>query len=232
MPNERSIAIVDNNEAVSESLAALLRSTGYPVMTFATGEEFLATDFTVFGCAVIDVRMPGPGGLEVLEHMASSGTALPIVMISGHGDIPMAVKALRIGAVDFIEKPFTDTVILDSIQRALERKSGKALDETMARDIMERASQLTARERQVLNHLISGKSNKGVAIELGISPRTVEIHRARVMQKMQARNLADLVRMALAGKLDSGSDPAPDRRAIVPWRRSGNEPPAPAPVST
>ena len=201
---------MDDSEAIRDSLSALLRSAGHTVESFECGEEFLDTDYADFGCAIVDILMPGQSGLEVLEHVVSSKFILPIVIITGHGDIPMAVKALRAGAVDFIEKPFTDKTILASIQLALDIKGGKARDETLARHIRERASQLTARERQVCNYLVLGLSNKGIAIKLGISPRTVEVHRARVLHKIQARNLAELVRMALTSKLDLGNESAPN----------------------
>jgi len=209
MQHDSTIAVVDDNEAVRDSLAALLRSAGHKVKTFKSGQDFLAADFSTFGCAVVDILMPGPSGLEVLRHVASSEFALPIVIVTGHGDIPLAVKALRAGAVDFIEKPYTDKAILASVELALDIEGGKARGETSARQIRERASKLTERERQVFEHLVSGLSNKGVAAKLGISPRTVEIHRARVMQKIQARNLAELVRMAVASKLDLGTGSEP-----------------------
>ncbi len=209
MQNERTIAIVDDNEAARDSLAALLRSAGHTVKTFKSGQDFLAADLAIFGCAVVDILMPGLNGLEVLRHVASSEFALPIVIVTGHGDIPLAVKALRAGAVDFIEKPYTDKTILASVQLAMDVEGGKVQGETSARHIRERASQLTERERQVFDHLVSGLSNKGIAAKLGISPRTVEIHRARVMQKIRARNLAELVRMAMASKLDLRTDLAP-----------------------
>jgi len=209
MQTERVIAIVDDNKVIRDSLAALLQSAGHTVKTFASGQEFLTTDFSIFECAIMDMLMPGQSGMEVLKHVVSSKFTLPIIMITGYGDIPLAVKALRAGAVDFIEKPFADQLILASVQRVLDIKDGKAHAEISARHVRERAAQLTARERQVFDHLVSGLSNKGIAIELGISPRTVEIHRARVMQKIQARNLADLVRIALASDLDSGSGSTP-----------------------
>jgi len=209
MQNDGTIAIVDDNEAVRDSLAALLQSAGHTVKTFKSGQDFLAADLEIFGCAIVDILMPGLNGLEVLKHVVSSEYALPIIIVTGHGDIPLAVKALRAGAVDFIEKPYTDKAILTSIELALDIDGGQARGQTSARHIKERASQLTERERQVFEHLVSGLSNKGIAAKLGISPRTVEIHRARVMQKIQARNLAELVRMAVVSKLDLGIDSAP-----------------------
>ncbi len=205
MNDKCTIAIVDDNEAFRDSLAALLQSAGHAVKVFASGREFLVANFALFGCAIVDVLMPGTSGLAVLKFVVSSGLSLPVIIVTGHGDIPLAVKSLRAGAVDFIEKPFTDRAILASVQHAMDIKGGSARGGTQGRHIRERVSKLTVRERQVFDHLVSGLSNKEIAIKLGISPRTVEIHRARVMQKIQARNLVELVRMAVIGNLDLGT---------------------------
>ena len=203
---ERSVFIVDDDYAVRDSLRALLEVEGMTVATFGSAKEFLATyNPTWSGCVLTDLRMPYMSGLELQSELIASGGSLSVVVISGHGDIAMAVQALRAGAVDFIEKPFTDESILAAVRLALTSKRQAQCGEGFtAAEVSARLAGLTPREYQVLDQLVIGQPNKIIAYELGISPRTVEIHRARVMGKMQARSLSHLVRMVLA----AGSGPA------------------------
>ncbi len=201
---EPTIYVVDDDEGVRDSLAALLEADGFRVVAYASAEAFLKRDgIDADACLLADVRMPGMDGLELLGRLADQRRVLPVIMITGHGDVPMAVRAMKLGAVDFIEKPFDPEVILASVREALRAASARpsGADE----EVQRRLQQLTPRERDVLEHLVVGRSNKEVALQLGISPRTVEIHRARLMEKMQAENLAQLVRMAIA----VGIDPSP-----------------------
>lgn len=207
MPESATIFIVDDDEAIRDSLGLLLEASGYRSVAFASGEEFLEVlERDAAGCVLVDVRMPGLGGLEVQQELQRRGSAVPAIIMTGHGDVPLAVKAMRAGAADFIEKPFSEETILASIARAL--KAGAAHRQENARNaqIVAQADQLTAREREVLTELVAGHANKVIAHHLSISPRTVEIHRARVMEKMRARNLSDLVRMALAVGLGAATD--------------------------
>lgn len=203
MPNDQTVYIVDDDEGVRDSLLALLESNGLAVETFASGGEFLdAQDGRINGCLLLDVQMPEMDGLQVLEKLVADGLMPPVIMITGYGEVRIAVKAMKAGALDFVEKPFAEEVILDSVRRALEldaqnRRRTESLDAAQAG-----LARLTARERDVLEQLVIGQQNKVIAFELGISARTVEIHRARVMEKMGARNLSHLIRMALSLGLD------------------------------
>jgi two-component system response regulator FixJ len=193
-----TVFVVDDDQAMRNSLKWLIGSVGMQVECFASAKEFLDGYYPGrAGCLLLDVRMPGMSGLELQELLVSRGITLPVVIITGHGDVPMAVRALKSGAIDFIEKPFNDELLLDAIRNAL------ALDERR-RDIqqersrvMERLVHLTPREHEVMLMVTDGKSNKEIANELGVSAKTVEAHRARVMEKMQAGSLAELVRMAM-----------------------------------
>ncbi|HET6521334.1 MAG TPA: response regulator FixJ [Geminicoccaceae bacterium] len=196
---EPVVFVVDDDEAVRDSLAVMLEAEGFAVEAFAAGRtllEALAPGGRV-GCVVADVRMPDMDGLELLERLMARGGGPPVIIMTGHGDVPMAVRAMKAGAVDFIEKPFTPEIIVDTVQRALEscRRAAAAAEDD--RGVSARLEQLTPREREVLERLVIGRPNKVIAHELGISPRTVEIHRARVMEKAGARSLPHLVRMAL-----------------------------------
>ena len=194
-----TLFIVDDDEAVRESLELLLESAGHRVRSFVSGSEFLtAMPSSEDGCLIIDVRMPGIGGLDVQEHLRVESIALPVIVITGHGDVPLAVRAMKAGAVDFVEKPFTEEAILAAVERALEIGRRKPKVGIEAADAETRLSQLTQREHQVLRLLVAGKPNKMIAYELGISPRTVEIHRAHVMEKTRAHSLSELVRLAIA----------------------------------
>ena len=207
MTADPTIFVVDDDEAVRDSLRALLEAEGLTVETFGSGQAFLeAYEPSLSGCLVLDVQMPDMSGLKLQQKLAANRVDLPIIVITGHGDIPMAVQALKAGALDFIEKPFTGEVILSSVQRALECGEQAQKDTSLAASVAACTARLTAREREVLEQLVVGQPNKVIAFELGISPRTVEIHRARVMEKMQARSLSQLVRMALAAGIEPELD--------------------------
>jgi len=207
MTSEHKVFVVDDDEAVRDSLQALLESDGYTVEVFESGAAFLkAYSQQQTGCLVVDVQMPEMNGLELQQRLIDSGFDLPIIVITGHGDIPMAVKALKSGAFDFIEKPFDDDDFLTSVRHAGEQSRQDQGQRSLAAQATGRIARLTARERDVLEQLVIGRPNKVIAYELNISPRTVELHRARVMEKMQARSLSQLVRMALS----VGIAPDPD----------------------
>ena len=198
-----TVFVVDDDEAVRTSLRLLLKSVGLPVETYAAAQEFLDQfDPDRAGCLVLDIRMPGISGLELQQHLNDQHSIMPIVFITGHGDVPMAVEAMQAGAVDFIQKPFRDQDLIDHINRALEkdREMRNALRERD--EIRRRMSQLTPREREVLELVTQGKANKVIAGDLNVSQRTVEIHRARVMEKMGANSLAHLVRMVIEAHRD------------------------------
>ena len=197
---ERTVVfVIDDDEAVRDSLRTLLESQGFTVRDFASGRELLsALESETGSCVLTDVRMPGMDGLELQRRLAGR---LPVVVMSGHGDIPMAVQAMKDGAVDFVEKPYSEDAILRAVSRAASLAERRARAHAGKAEAEARLTRLTPRERDVLARLVAGKQNKAIAHELGISPRTVEIHRAHVMEKMEARSLSDLVRMALAADL-------------------------------
>jgi FixJ family two-component response regulator len=193
-----TIFIVDDDSAVRDALKLLLRSVGQAVETFGSGQEFLdAYGEDRAGCLVLDIRMPGMSGLELQQKLNERHSILPIIFITGHGDVPMAVEAMQAGAVDFIQKPFRDQDLIDRINQALEKDSNNRAALGERNDIRRRLETLTPREREVLDLVVHGKANKVIAGDLKLSQRTVEIHRARVMEKMQASSLAHLVRMVL-----------------------------------
>jgi len=199
MSETQTVYVVDDDEAIRGSLTALLDASGFPVQVFSSGNEFLEhLDRVGPGCLIIDVRMPGLSGLDVHQELIRRGVALPVIIISGHGDLPMAVKAMKAGAVDFIEKPFDAVLLTASVRGALSRDAQTQRAQSEIADIQARLDRLTTREREVLDQMVIGNLNKVIAYNLDISPRTVEIHRARAMEKMQARNLAHLVRLAIA----------------------------------
>ena len=197
--NHNPVFIVDDDPAVRDGLKALLVAHKYAVETFASAEEFLAKiDPDRAGCLVADIRMSGMSGLELQRELTRRGVPVPTVIITGHGDVPLAVSALKAGAVDFLEKPFDSDAILASVAEAM-RRIGKRKDTGFDRtEVAARAAALSAREREVMDMVVAGHPNKVVAHRLGIAIRTVEIHRARVMEKLGARNLSELVRMAIA----------------------------------
>jgi two-component system response regulator FixJ len=196
------VYVIDDDEAVRDSLSLLLETAGFRVRTFAGGAEFLAEVPRLEpGCLVVDVRMPEIDGFELQDRLGKAGVMLPTVVITGHGDVPLAVRAMRAGAVDFVEKPFTEDTILASIRLALSSGARAAAPDPEAAAAAARLERLSPRERDVLEGLVAGQPNKSIAHDLSISPRTVEIHRARVMDKMQARSFSELVRMAVAAGL-------------------------------
>lgn len=196
--SEPTVFVVDDDAAIRLAMQALLDSVDLANAVFASGKDFLENvPSDRPGCLILDIRMPGLSGLEMQLELKRHGYSLPIIFITGHGDVPMAVAAMQNGALDFVQKPFRDQVLLDSISRALDtdRKSRDKLEKHVVFD--ERIGLLTNREREVFDLVVTGKPNKIIAYELGVSQRTVEIHRSRVMDKMQAHSLAELVKMHL-----------------------------------
>lgn len=202
-----TVFVVDDDEAVRGSLRLLLKSVGLAATTLPTAQEFLAKyDPEQPGCLVLDVRMPGMSGLELQEQLNVRGAIIPVIFITGHGDIPMAVEAMQQGAFDFLQKPFRDQDLIDRIQRALAKDKANRAELSERSRVRERFESLTPREREVLDLVTSGKPNKIMAADLGVSQRTVEIHRARVMEKMHASSLAHLVRMVMDLNEGRGAD--------------------------
>ena len=199
-----TVFVVDDDEAVRASLKLLLKTLGLPAQTYASAQEFLATfDERRGGCLVLDIRMPGMSGLELQEELNTRGAMMPIIFITGHGDVPMAVEAMQRGAMDFLQKPFRDQDLLDRISEALAKdRAGRELLGNRER-IHARIVGLTPREREVMALVTQGKANKVIAADLDLSQRTVEIHRAHVMEKMGENSLAHLVRMAI--EMDEGT---------------------------
>jgi FixJ family two-component response regulator len=202
-PNSQreTVHIVDDDEALRDSLIWLLESEGYSVATHASAEDFLAIwTAQLRGCLLLDVRMPGMSGLELYEKLVGEGSTLPVVFITGHGDVPMAVSALKKGAVDFIEKPFNDRDMLTLIAQCLELDRERSSQRRQDAEVSRRLEQLTGREREVLDLIVAGRLNKQIADALGISIKTVEVHRARVMEKMGVASLAELVQQVLVAE--------------------------------
>ena len=197
--HKSTLYIVDDDQAIRHAMELLMRSVGLDYAIFHSADEFLETYTSDrAGCLVLDIRMPGLGGLELQEKLNELGSSLPIIFITGHGDVPMAVEAMQKGAFDFIQKPFRDQELLDGISEAVKTDQERRSVREEKAEVLSRIEKLTNREQEVLNLVVTGKPNKVIAYELGVSQRTVEIHRARVMEKMQAKSLADLVRMHLA----------------------------------
>lgn len=198
--NEAIIDVIDDDEAVRESLSFLLMTAGYTVRTHASAHAFLEenTDGDApVSCIITDVRMPGMSGIELLRLLKEKTSCVPVIVVTGHGDVPLAVEAMKLGATDFLEKPFDDVAILDTVRAALNRRRKSHQQDTLRDEVAERIATLSQRERQVLECLVAGQANKMIAEDLGISPRTVEVYRANVMTKMKAQSLSELVRMAL-----------------------------------
>lgn len=196
---EQIIYLVDDDEALRDSLVWLLESQGFKVEAFASAEAFLRVWRPEFnGCLLLDVRMPGMSGLELHERLRAHYCTLPVIFITGHGDVPMAVAALKKGAVDFIEKPFNDAELLRIVNQCLANEQESRARRRQDAEVSRRLDQLTQREREVLDLIIVGKLNKQIADVLGISIKTVEVHRARVMEKMAAQSLAELVQNVMA----------------------------------
>jgi len=190
------VYVVDDDSSVREAIKSLIRSVGLRVETFGTAQEFLKSARPdAPGCVVLDVRLPGLSGLDLQRELAANGSNLPVIFITGHGDIPMSVRAMKAGALEFLTKPFRDQDLLDAIQQALERDRGARQQRSETAKLRERFDSLTAREREVMGLVVSGLLNKQIAGELGTSEVTIKIHRSQVMKKMSAGSLAELVRM-------------------------------------
>ena len=198
MANEPIIHVVDDDAAVRDSLGFLLDTAGLVSRTYESAAALLAhADTLARGCIVTDVRMPDMNGLEMVRRLSEMGVRHPVIVMTGHADVPLAIEAVRAGVKDFIEKPFDDEALLASIRSALADQAGAAERDGQDVEVLERLASLSARERQVLEGLVAGRANKVIAYDLQISPRTVEVYRANVMTKMQARSLSELVRMTI-----------------------------------
>lgn len=206
MQADRHVYIVDDDEAVRDSLSVLLEACAHRVRSFGLAREFLEAAPTLpIGCLIVDIRMPEMDGLELLRHLNDRALHFPMIVITGHGDVPLAVRAMKAGALDFIEKPFASQAILSSVEAGLARLDAGGERDPIATAAAEKLERLSSREREVMEGLLAGLPNKSIAYDLAISPRTVEIHRARVMDKMGARSLSELIRLALAAGLQPKS---------------------------
>ena len=202
MPDKGKVYVIDDDEAVRESLNFLLDSAGFEVSLFENAVSFLdALPRLPFGCVVSDVRMPEIDGIELLKRITGGHSAFPVLIMTGHGDVPLAVEAMKLGAVDFLEKPFEDDRLIAMIEAAIHQAEPAARSEAVTQEIVARVATLSPRERQVMDGLIAGFSNKLIAREHDISPRTIEVYRANVMTKMQAGSLSELVRLAMRAGL-------------------------------
>src|ERR1700755_2380689 len=202
MPSKGKVYVIDDDEAMRDSLNFLLDSSGFGVTLFDNAQSFLdALPGLAFGCVVSDVRMPGLDGIDLLKRMKAEQSPFPILIMTGHGDVPLAVEAMKLGAVDFLEKPFEDDRLIGMIDAALKKEEPHLKSEAMTLEIASRIASLSPRERQVMDGLIAGLSNKLIAKEYDISPRTIEVYRANVMTKMQASSLSELVRLAMRAGL-------------------------------
>lgn len=198
MPDSRNVYVIDDDTALRESLDFSLGSAGFQVTLFETATHFLASLSKLdFGCILSDVRMPGIDGISFLRQLRANPIAYPVIIMTGHGDIPLAVEAIKLGAIDFLEKPFEDEHLIGMIDAALHLRNELDTGDVRSQEIVSRVASLSHRERQVLEGLIAGNSNKLIAREYNISPRTVEVYRANVMTKMQASSLSELIRLAL-----------------------------------
>jgi len=202
MADRGKVYVIDDDEAMRDSLNFLLESASFNVTLFESAQKFLdALPKLDFGCVVSDVRMPGLDGIELLKRMKADHNPFPIVIMTGHGDIPLAVEAMKLGAVDFLEKPFEDDRLIGMIETAIRQAAPAAKSDAITHDIAARIATLSPRERQVMDGLIAGLSNKLIARDYDISPRTIEVYRANVMTKMQANSLSELVRLAMRAGL-------------------------------
>ncbi len=208
MSPDQAVFVVDDDAAVRDSMRWLMDSVGLRVEAFDSSEAFLrAITPESSGCVVLDLRMPGLGGLDVHAQLRERGINLPVIVVSGHGDVPIAVRALKSGVADFVEKPFKDQELLDCVQQALRRDAEQSLQRLRREELMTRYRTLTPRELDVLRLVVDGQANKAIGSSLGISQKTVETHRARVMEKMAARSVSELVRMTLI--IESQGKPLP-----------------------
>ncbi len=200
MAHRGKVYVIDDDEAMRDSLEFLLAAADFRVSLFESAQNFLDALSTLdFGCVVSDVRMPGIDGIELLKRLKAGGSLFPVVIMTGHGDVPLAVEAMKLGAMDFLEKPFEDDRLIGMIEAALKRAEPGVKNEAATLEIQSRIASLSPRERQVMDGLIAGLSNKLIAREYDISPRTIEVYRANVMTKMQAASLSELVRLAMRG---------------------------------
>jgi two-component system response regulator FixJ len=210
MPNDGIVHVIDDDDAMRESLAFLFKSAKVEVTTYESADAFLARlQGLKGGCVVTDVRMPGMSGLDLLKRLRELDNQIPVIVITGHGDVPLAVEAMKFGASDFLEKPFDDEVLLSAVRTALSDEAEGHEDQALRAAVLQRLESLSARERQVLEGLVAGHPNKTIAYDLGISPRTIEIYRANVMTKMEASSLSELVRMALTADVLPAMSPKP-----------------------
>jgi two-component system response regulator FixJ len=209
MPAEAIVHVIDDDEAVRDSLRFLLEAAKLPVRTYESATSFMGALAEIgAGCVITDVRMPDMSGIDLLRQLRTHPARLPVIVITGHGDIPLAVEAMKIGAIDFFEKPFDDESLLAAVRAALSRGERDLRRDADKAAIHNKIASLSTRERQVLDGLVAGNPNKIIAFDLGISPRTVEIYRANVMTKMDASSLSELVRMALVAGVLGGSEQA------------------------
>ena len=198
MNSQPTVHIVDDDPAIRKSLRWLIESIGLPGKLHPSAQAFLeAYDASVPGCVVLDVRMPGMSGLDLQERLRELGHQIPVIIVTGYGDVPMAVRAMKAGAIDFIEKPVSDQILLDHIQRAIAADVDNHQRQALSAEVLHRVQKLTRRERQVMHLVIAGKSSREIAEELGVSFKTVEAHRAKIMKKMEARSVPHLIRMSL-----------------------------------
>ena len=205
MPGEAVVHVIDDDEAVRDSLSFLLRAADMSVQSHESAAAFVSLlPAVASGCIVTDIRMPGLSGLDLLRRLNDDAVRLPVIVITGHGDVPLAVEAMKLGAVDFLEKPFDDENLLAAVRAALDRHGDQDQREAREAEFRERLGLLSARERQVLDGLIAGQANKAIAYDLGISARTIEVYRANVMTKMKAGSLSELVRMTLIAGREIG----------------------------
>ncbi|MCP5433761.1 MAG: response regulator [Alphaproteobacteria bacterium] len=191
------VHVIDDDEAMRDSLEFLIASDGLTARSYASAASFLASEQIGNGCVVTDVRMPEMSGIELIRAMSERGICLPVIVVTGHGDVAVAVEAMKAGALDFLEKPFEDRALLAAVRAALTSARAKEEIDSEKAIVQERLALLSARERQVLDGVVAGRANKVIAVDLGISPRTVEVYRANVMSKMQAAGISELVRMML-----------------------------------